>query len=260
MLIDINANIGHWPFQQTDFNSCKELLACMNNFGTDISVVSNMNGIFYKNTQASNEELHKDLMSDRRFNSRFIPFAIINPLYAAWKHDLNLCINKMGMKGIRLYPVYHDYELTNASCIELVKMARDSGLIVAFTLRMFDPRGPRHWMDTNIQWGIRDVIPIIKEVPDAKYFILNAGNIQLNENESGLFKNTELLVDTSGRVSSLANQIGTYGAEKFAFGTHSPVLDYLTGLLRIESLRDEEADEVTKNLLRSENARKILRI
>ena len=26
MLIDINANIGHWPFQQTNCNTCEALL------------------------------------------------------------------------------------------------------------------------------------------------------------------------------------------------------------------------------------------
>jgi hypothetical protein len=37
-------------------------------------------------------------------------------------------------------------------------------------------------------------------------------------------------------------------------------LDYLTGLLRIESLAPDEADEATKELLRSGNAKRILGI
>ena len=100
----------------------RALLERMNKFGVDVSVVSNMNGIFYKDTQASNEELHEEILSDRRFRNRFIPFAIINPIYAGWKNDLDICSTKMGVKGIRLYPLYHDYELTDPSCIELVKM------------------------------------------------------------------------------------------------------------------------------------------
>jgi hypothetical protein len=49
-----------------------------------------------------------------------------------------------------------------------------------------------------------------------------------------------------------------FGEDKFAFGTHSPILDYLTGLLRIESLLPIEADENTKELLRSGNAKRML--
>jgi len=78
MLIDINSNIGHWPFISTNFKTCRELLERMDRFGVDLSVISNMNGIFYKNCQTANEEMNKELMSDRRFRNRFIPFAIIN--------------------------------------------------------------------------------------------------------------------------------------------------------------------------------------
>jgi hypothetical protein len=52
--------------------------------------------------------------------------------------------------------------------------------------------------------------------------------------------------------------ITRYGKDKFAFGTHSPVLDYLGGLLRIDSLYESEADEETKELLRSGNAKRML--
>ena len=261
MLIDINANIGHWPFQQTNYNTCGALLKRMDEFGIDVSLVSNMNGIFYKDTQASNEELHKGINADQRFRDRFIPFAIINPIYAGWKRDLDICISNMGMKGIRLYPLYHDYELTHPSCIELVKMARDRGLVIALTLRMVDSRS-RSWMDINKEWNLEDIIPIIKEVPDAKYLVLNIANgIHVKDEATELFKSSDIVFDTSGRnIYNLSELINKFGKDMFAFGTHTPILDYLTGLLRVESLRDSEADEATKELMRSGNAKRILGI
>ncbi len=261
MLIDINANIGHWPFNQTNCNTCETLLERMDNYGIDVSVVSNMNGIFYKDTQASNEELFKEITSNRRFRNCFIPFAIINPIYAGWKNDLDICTTRIGVKGIRLYPRYHDYELTDPSCIELVKMARDRDLTVAFTLRMVDSRS-RSWMDIDKEWNLADIVPIIKEVPDVKYLILNIANgIQVNDEDTELFKNSDIVFDTSGRnIYNLSEMINKFGNDKFVFGTHSPILDYVTGLLRIESLRPSEADEATKELLRSGNAKRILGI
>lgn len=261
MLIDINANIGHWPFMQTNCNTCVSLLDRMNKYGVDISVVSNMNGIFYKNTQSANEELHKELASERTFSDRFIPFAVINPSYAGWKDDLSICSSEFGFRGVRLYPVYHDYELTDPSCIELVKIARDSGLTVAFTLRMVDSRC-RSWLDVSKEWSLKDIIPIIKEVPDAKYLILNIANgVQLKDEEVKYFSGPDILFDTSGRnISNLADLIGRFGNNRFAFGTHSPILDYLTGLLRIESLRPYEADSTVMELLRSGNAKRVLGI
>jgi len=261
MLIDINAYIGHWPFKQLKYNTCDALLQRMNQFGVDISVISNLNGIFYKNMQRANDELHDEIKSNRRFRNRFLPFAVINPIYAGWKDDLTKCIEKFGMVGIRLYPNYHDYTLNDPKCIELVKIARDRGLPVALSLRMVDSR-QRSWMDIEHEWELKDIIPLIKEVPDARYIILNVANsTKLTEEEIALIRSTNIVVDTSGRaLTNLGEMLEKFGKEKFSFGTHSPILDYLTGLLRIEALRKEEANEGIKDMLKSGNTINILGI
>lgn len=259
MLLDINASVGHWPFQHFNYNNCGTLLDRMNRYGVNISVISSLNGIFYKNTQSANEELFTELNSAKRFKDRFIPFAVINPIYAGWRDDLEISVSKFGMKGVRLYPLYHDYDLTDPACIELVKAARDKNLIIAFTLRMVDSR-PRSWMDIQTEWSLKDIIPIIRVVPDAKYMILNVANsTDLEEADLKLFRNANILMDTSGRaLTNPGELLKKFGNDKFAFGTHSPILDYLTGRLRIESLRDTEADKATKDMLRSGNAKSML--
>ena len=268
MLIDINAYVGHWPFMQLKYNTCDALLERMSKFGVDISVISNLNGIFYKNTQSANEELFEEIKSKAKFPDRFIPFAVINPIYAGWRDDLDVCINKYGFKGVRIYPKYHDFEILDPACIELVKRVRDYALPVAFNFRMVDSR-QRSWIDTSYvkdnvirEWNLKNILPIIKAVPDAKYMVLNFANAAtLNAEELALIKNTDLLFDTSGRtITNMSDFLKNYGYDKFAFGTHSPILDYLTGLLRIESLSPGEADELMKEMLRSGNAKKLLSI
>jgi uncharacterized protein len=276
VLLDINAYVGHWPFKQLKYNTCRTLLERMNRFGVDISVVSNINGIFYKNTQPANEELYEEIKSERHFKERFIPFAVINPIYAGWQNDFETCIDKLGMKGLRLYPQYHDYEITDPSLVELVKLARDRGLPVAFDIRMVDSR-QRSWLDIpryegnsaervdviTKEWALRNVVPIIKAVPDGKYFVVNLANsLKLNDAEMEIVRNANILFDTSGRAirgeDTLGELVKRFGPEKFAFGTHSPILDYLTGRLRIESLSESEADHATKERLRHGNAKRML--
>jgi len=263
MLFDANTYIGHWPFRQRRYNSCEGRLARMKQFGVDLSVVSNMNGIFYKNPQLANEELFKEIKSEKTFKDRFIPFAVINPIYASWRDHFRVSIEEMGMKGVRLHPQYHGYELTNPACLELVQRARDKGLPVAISLRMVDSR-PSSWMDLERkeEWALKDVVPIVKAVPDAKYLILNVANSPLlPDEETRLFKEADVLMDTSGRaLVNLGELLKTYGSDKFCFGTHAPILDDVTGLLRIESLRDNEADEPTKELLRSGNLKRFLKL
>src|SRR5690606_25739168 len=199
MLIDGNAYIGHWPFRDLMHNSCATRLEQMNQSNVDISLISNLNGIFYKNTQAANQELYEDIKSKRRFSDRFIPFAVINPICSGWKDDINTSLGKLGMKGVRLYPKYNKYELSNPACIELVKRVRDKGLPGALSLRMVDRR-PSSWLDIHKEWALKDVVPLIEAVPDAKFLILNISNsTSLSGDESRLFQKTDLIMDTSGR-------------------------------------------------------------
>lgn len=275
-MIDINAYVGHWPFKQLRYNTCGMLLDRMDRFGVDVSVISNINGIFYKNAQSANVELYEELKTERRFKHRFIPFAIINPMYAGWRDDLETCVTKLGMKGLRLYPQYHDYEISDPSLVDLVTTARELGLPVAFNIRMVDSR-QRSWMDIphfeinaaekydpiTREWSLENIVPIIRAVPDAKYMILNLANsVRLSDADMSLVRRADVLFDTSGREirgnNTLSELLKRFGNDKFAFGTHSPILDYLTGRLRIESLSDSVADEPAKEMLRSGNAKRML--
>jgi len=109
---------------------------------------------------------------------------------------------------------------------------------------------------------LKDLIPIIQAVPDAKYLILNvANNMELDEDALALFKKTNLVMDTSGRnIINPGELLKQFGTDKFAFGTHAPILDYWSGLLRIEALRDTEADAKTRDMLRSGNIKRLLNI
>ena len=261
MLIDSNAYIGHWPFLQLQYATCKGLLQKMDSYGVDRSVISNINSIFYKNVQSGNEELYNEIQSRKQFANRFIPFAVINPCYAGAMDDLEICHREFGMKGIRLYPKYHDYALTDPACLALTRRARDLGMVVALTLRMVDFR-QRSWLDIKEEWSLRDVMPLIRAVPDAKFMILNIANGPvLSEEDTALFRKTNVLMDTSGRaLINLPDLLSRYGETKFAFGTHAPVQDYLTGLLRIDSLRDSEVSPHVRSLMRSENVRRMLEL
>ena len=259
MLIDTNAYIGHWPFRKMNYNTCAKLLSRMDKHGVNQSIVSSLNGIFYKDVQSANEELIADIQSHKSFRNRFIPFAVINPVYSGWEDDFDVSINKMGMKGIRLHPKYHRYALDNLACIALVKKARDKKIPVVLDLRMVDNR-PSSWLDIEQEWTLKDVMPIIRAVPDAKFLIVNIANsASLVAEDLALFKKADVLMDTSGRMMNILPQLmNTFGQDKFCFGTHSPILDDISGLLRIESLNEIEANEEVKNGLRYKNIQRFL--
>jgi len=268
MIIDINASVGHWPFRQLPGNTIEALLKRMNQYGVDISVVANINGIFYKNTQSANEELHASLAESRKNEGRFIPFAVINPTYPDWQYDLETSHSRLGMRGIRIYPLYHDYEITHPSCIEMVKMARDRKMPVAIPLRMIDLR-QRSWLDINKELGFNDISTLAQKVPDAAYMVLDTRIREYADKTEDaavrVLKSADVLFDTT-RASgvpvtgpngaNLDDIVRTFGKDKIAFGTGSPFIDYLSPFIRIEVYR--EADRSLKEQIWSGNARRML--
>ena len=56
-LCDVHAHIGHWPFHRLPFVDAASLLAEMDRLGIRRAAVCNTHGVFYKNPQASNEEI-----------------------------------------------------------------------------------------------------------------------------------------------------------------------------------------------------------
>lgn len=265
MWVDINAYVGNWPYKKLKDSTLEGLLGRMDRFGVNQSVVANLNCLFYKNTQAGNEELFEDIKACVKYTNRIIPFAVINPLYPGWKRDFEKCI-ALGAKGIRIYPQYHDYQPDDKACLELVNLAGEAKLPVGLTIRMVDSR-QRSWLDLDHvagtdrgEWSLRHFMPLLKAAPNTRYLILNIANgLGVNSEEAPLLKKDNVLFDTSGRsLHHMPEILKQYGPEKFAFGTHSPILDYLTSMLRIDSMSDAEASSEIKNKMRYQNAQQFL--
>lgn len=269
MLIDINAYIGHWPFRRLRGNTLEAMLQRMDKFGVDKALVANINGIFYKDTHSSNEELHEAIQAIKSVEDRFIPFASMNPILPWWKHSLQVSHEALGMRGIRLYPLYHEYELNDPKCVELVKAARDRQMPISIPLRMIDLR-QRSWLDVDKELDLNHIASLVREVPDAQYIVLDmrVGNGRSTTEESlEILKKADILFDTvrsSGvpvkgyNGESLLELLETYGPEKLAFGTETPFIDYCSPFIRVEVFN--EADEKTKEMIWSGNARRMLRI
>lgn len=267
MLIDINASIGHWPFRKLQGNDLPATLKRMDAFGVDKAVVANINGIFYKNPQPANEELHEALQAEEGFRDRFIPFGVINPMLPWWERALAECQEEFGMQGIRLFPVYHNYDIDDPQCVELAEAARDRGMVISIPQRMIDLR-QRSWLDVDRNLGMGAIASLVQSVPDAQYMVLDTRSARgLDEDKLRAVQESDLLFDSTRAAGvptggfggeSLDGLLETYGPEKVAFGTGTPFIDYCSPFIRVEIF--EEASESEKEMIWSGNARRMLQI
>ena len=258
MIIDINAYLGNWPFRALRNSTAAELVKLMDSKGIDRAVVSSLDAILYKNSQAGNEKLAAEI---EPYRDRFVPFATVNPTYAGWTEDVVRCHEVLGMQGLRIYPAYHGYALQDGVCADLMAMAAERGLIVALPLRMEDRR-QRHWMDTAEDVSPGDVAQFIVRFPAIKFMILNGIGDTVNWSP---LKGAHVLIDISRltnlrlrsppRDNSIPGLLAALGTEKLGFGSGIPIKYPDPALLKVEIM---QVSESVKEQIRWRNAATML--
>ena len=169
MIIDVNAYLGHFAFRRLRHNTAESLLKLMDARKIDRAVVSSASAITYRNAQSGNEEVDAEVKAHR---DRLIPFAVINPTYAGWEDDLKTCHERLGMRGLRLYPGWHNYRLSDPRCLDLVRAAAARGLVVSIPIRVEDHR-QRSWLVDVPDVSLDDVAAIVRACPEARFLLLN---------------------------------------------------------------------------------------
>jgi predicted TIM-barrel fold metal-dependent hydrolase len=244
MKIDMNAYLGHFAFRRLRHNTAPALLKLMDEKRIDKAVVSSASAITYRNTQAANEELAAEVESHR---DRLIPFAVVNPFYAGWRDDLETCHQAMGMTGLRLYPGWHNYRLTDQSCHDLVNAATEREMIISIPIRVEDARD-RSWLVDVPDVPLADVAALVKAFPDARFVLLNGlqyASTPLGRKDGGLPAN--YLIEISRIDSLLANEMGqliaNLGADRVVFGSGMPFNYPDPALLKLEVLDASKDDK-----------------
>jgi predicted TIM-barrel fold metal-dependent hydrolase len=238
MIIDVNAYLGHFAFRRLRHNTAGSLLKRMDARKIDRAVVSSAGAITYRNAQSGNEEVDDEVKAHR---DRLIPFAVINPTYAGWEDDLKTCHERSGMQGLRLYPGWHNYRLSDPRCLDLVRAAAARGLIVSIPIRVEDNR-ERSWLVNIPDVPLDDVAALIRSSPEARFFLLN-GNAYvrspLGRADGGLPANYR--IEISRLTAFLDDEIGalirSLGPGRIVFGTGMPFNYPDPALLKLEVLK-----------------------
>lgn len=247
MIIDINTYIGHWPFRQIMNNTPAQLGSLMDDAGIDLACVSNLNAIFYRNTQDGNKELHDQIQSSKSYKDRFLPFAIINPSYPGWEKDFMQCFNEFGMKGLELYPCYHNYKLSDSTAVQLVNMAAEKGIPVHLPCAL-ENRRQRHWLDVEEDITAEGVKEVLKLCPEADFIISNGPSGAVYEQLSPQIgsRKGKIYFDFS-RANMIDSDfdrfIHSIGVDHIVFGSAMPFQYIDTQLVKLYFSKLDQADK-----------------
>jgi uncharacterized protein len=249
-MIDVNAYLGHFAFRRLRDNTAESLLRRMDTKKISKAVVSSASAITHRNPQPANEDLAAEVVSRR---DRLRPFAVLNPAYAGWEDDLKICHEDLEMTGLRLYPHWHAYKLTDPQCRDLVTAATQRGMLISIPMRVEDPR-QRSWLVDVPDVALTEVAELIESAPEARFLLLNGlGYVNTPLGRGGFADNYLIEISRLSAVldSEIGRLISTLGAERLVLGTGMPFSYPDPALLKLEVLA---ADADAKAKIASGNA------
>ena len=162
------------------------------------------------------------------------------------------------MKGLRLYPKWHHYELTDACCQELIQLATERGMTISIPLRVEDYR-QRSWLVDVPDLRPADLVPLVKAHPKARFVFVNGAGFAgspLGQKDMDLPAN--YAIEISRLTAVMANEIGQLvtrlGVDRVVFGTAMPFSSPDPALVKLDAI---DLSEEVKEQIRWKTAVKL---
>jgi predicted TIM-barrel fold metal-dependent hydrolase len=165
------------------------------------------------------------------------------------------------MRGIRLYPRWHNYRLSAPACRELVQAAADLSMVISIPLRVEDRR-QGSWLVDIPDVDREEIAGLIQEFPNARFILVNGSGYDassLGRKGSGLPAN--YVIDISLLTAEIPNEasrlIENLGEDRVVFGTGIPFHYPGPALTKMQVL---QVDETVKDRIRWRTAASLLRL
>ncbi|MFV2068150.1 MAG: amidohydrolase family protein [Pirellulales bacterium] len=245
---DINACFGHWPYWDLHHKTVGDLVASMDRNNIDQAAVMSLRGLLL-DWRAGNEET---LAAATRYPTRLVPIATLSPFLDGDGKELARLAD-LGMRGVRLYPTFHNYPLSSSFVDEVCQAASDGNIPV-----MLPTRPMMNWRFTAVP--IETCGAVIERHP-ATTFILSGPNylveFQAVVQLMAQCPNVAFDISCLQGFGSIAKLVGHVGADRVLFGTGA-VLNYPA--CNVAKLDHAEITEHERSAVASENAMKMLRL
>jgi predicted TIM-barrel fold metal-dependent hydrolase len=242
---DVNCLIGHWPFRKIYKNTFDDLIKVHEANNIFSGYIASLNSIFYNDPFEGDEELH-EIIKDTQYHH----VLTVNPALPGFIDDVQRGINLFNIKGVRIYPGYHGYNLEDerlqALCRELVKV----NLPLFLVLRMEDER--LNYLISPRSIPMDEVIRFAQQNKDLNIILINIRLSEINGIMNVIANNENVYFDTCGLKDGLFtinNLVSLIGDKKMLYGSLYPLYALKSTELLIEkaAISDESKENIFYN-------------
>jgi predicted TIM-barrel fold metal-dependent hydrolase len=249
--IDLNGYYGRWPYWRLRHGSVEEILRLMDCYSIDRTALASTRAIF-SDWEEGNEEVRQ---LARQNPDRFLSLVTINPILGKNHSDkLEEYISDNNVIGLRLYPIYHGYELSDQNSVleSILQRAASVNLPVFIPIRLM-----MNWVMPVLP--IRSVENLIARFPKLKIVLGGINYEELKQALAILLCHHTIYIETSclqlrGAIEQLVSLIGV---ERLLFGTGMPLQNPACEIAKINYLKLQREE---KESIFADNAERFLQL
>lgn len=251
-MIDTNVTLFQWPFRRLRLDDPAALAEKLQSQGITRGWAGSFEALLHRDLTAVNTRLAEVC---RRFPV-FVPFGAVNPMLPDWEEDLRRCREEHRMPGLRLFPNYHGYALSDAPARRLLELAAESRMLVQVPLVMEDER-TQHPLLRVPPVEVVGLPPLLREIRGLKIELLNAFRSMRVEEAKRLAAAGEVYFEIAmlEAVGGVRNLLQQAPLERVLFGTHAPLFYPESARLKLAESALTEAERLAITV---ENARRLL--
>ncbi|MCA9173535.1 MAG: amidohydrolase family protein [Planctomycetales bacterium] len=226
-LIDTHVSLFQWPFRRLPLDEPAKLVARLRQLGVQQAWASSFAGLLHRDLAAANLQLTE---ACQQF-PELVAIGVVNPALPGWLADVRLCDETLKMPGVRLFPSFHGYALSDERVERLLDEAAQRGLLVQVAVQLEDPRTqPSLVRTTAVDLG--PLPELLKRRPHLRVQLLGAA---LREIDNQLAKTPNACFDTSRMdgTDAVARLVQRVGAERALLGSHAPFLIPDSAVIRV---------------------------
>lgn len=254
MIIDTNVYLGRWPFRSTPWNTTEAIVGKLRAAKVTQAWAGSCEAIFDKDLEGVNLRLVREC---RQFgDGLLVPFGSVNPVLPDWKEDVRRCQETHGMRGIRLFPGYHNYKLDAPVVAELIELAASKKLLIQIVVQMEDAR-TQHPMMQVPAVDITPLATLITKVPALRVQILNSPAAISEQVLVTLARSKRVFFDFAmvEGVGGVARFAEKAGIDAVLFGSHFPLFYLESSILKV---REGELAQTDEDAIQMGNAQRLL--
>ena len=235
-IVDTNVNLFQWPFRRLPLDETAALVNKLRSLGIFEAWAGSFEGLLHRDISGVNQRLTDECKQ----YPELIPIGSINPELPGWEDDLNQCVHKHDIPGIRLHPNYHGYSLDDPRFFDLLKRATAAGLFVQIAASMEDGR-TQHPLVQVPDVDLAPLSKVMKEFPDVSVQLLNYKPRLSMLTKLAAIPNVTFDIARVDGSGGIAKMLETVPSHRVMVGTHAPFFIPEAVLIRIlESSLSEE--------------------